>query len=548
MIRPSARLRWQLTFSHLIAIAVTLMAMVAAIAIIATGLISAQTDPRREPANDARSIAGAIDGMIAGGAAPADLNVVLRALASGQLSLGYGPQFAQEAARYHGEAAWTRFRAVDYIAVVAPDGRVLGSSTPAGEAFAPPERADWDALRAAALAGERDPRRLTLIRSGDGPAALGAAPIVDGDGRPVAVALVAKSSLPASDSPWHVWRALVIFAAASVVILTTASLFAFAGSSLVAYFLARRLVTRLERLGRAAEGFAAGDFTRRIDEGRPDEVGQLARRLNVMADQLAATIAELEARKREAEALLQSKRDLVVNVSHELRTPLATIRGHLESLLMRGQIGDERTSADLAIIHREAERLGRLIDDLFALSTAEVGQLSLTVRPIALGEVVEETAESIRALARRERRVTVVAASAPDLPPALADRERVAQVLGNLVRNALRHTPEGGLISLRAEARDGRALVTVEDTGGGIPPEALPHVFERFYRGDAARDRASGGAGLGLAIVRELVEAMGGTVAVESVVGQGSRFSFTLPLAPAVAATPADREHALPRP
>jgi signal transduction histidine kinase len=257
-----------------------------------------------------------------------------------------------------------------------------------------------------------------------------------------------------------------------------------------------------------------------------------------MADQLAVTIAELEAQKRRAEALLQSKRDLVANVSHELRTPLASIRGHLESLLMRGEAVDARGQADLAVIHREAERLGGLIDDLFTLSTAEAGALSLTPRPVALGDVVEEVAASFRSVARRERRVMVVAASQPDLPPALADRERVVQVLGNLLRNALRHTPEGGLISLRAEARDGRALVAVEDTGVGIPADELPHVFERFYRGDGARDRASGGAGLGLAIVRELVEAMGGTVAVESVVGEGSRFSFTLPLAPAIAAAP----------
>ena len=114
---------------------------------------------------------------------------------------------------------------------------------------------------------------------------------------------------------------------------------------------------------------------------------------------------------------------------------------------------------------------------------------------------------------------------------ALADRRRVVQVLGNLVRNALRHTPPGGLIAVRAERQDGRASVTVEDTGEGIPPDQLPHIFERFYRGDAARDRASGGAGLGLAIVRELVEAMGGYVAVESAPGEGSRFSFSLPVA-----------------
>jgi two-component system, OmpR family, sensor histidine kinase BaeS len=140
-------------------------------------------------------------------------------------------------------------------------------------------------------------------------------------------------------------------------------------------------------------------------------------------------------------------------------------------------------------------------------------------------------AGSIGPIARRERQVTLTTAVEPDLGPALADRQRVVQVLGNLVRNALRHTPEGGLIAVRAERQDGVASVTVEDTGEGIPPEQLTRVFERFYRGDDARDRASGGAGLGLAIVRELVEAMGGEVSAESTPGQGSRFSFRLPLA-----------------
>ena len=141
---------------------------------------------------------------------------------------------------------------------------------------------------------------------------------------------------------------------------------------------------------------------------------------------------------------------------------------------------------------------------------------------------------AVRPIARRERQIAVVAQVAPDLPPALADGGEWSRCSGNLVRNALRHTPEGGLIAVRAERQDSQVVVTVEDTGEGIPPERLPHVFERFYRGDDARDRASGGAGLGLAIVRELVEAMGGAVAVESVLGEGSRFSFRLPVVEAV--------------
>jgi signal transduction histidine kinase len=124
-----------------------------------------------------------------------------------------------------------------------------------------------------------------------------------------------------------------------------------------------------------------------------------------------------------------------------------------------------------------------------------------------------------------------VTSLAADLPPVLADRQRLNQILANLVRNSLRHTPQGGLIALRAERQEGWIVISVEDTGEGIPAERIAHIFERFYRGDEARDRASGGAGLGLAIVRELVEAMGGDISVESTVGRGSNFSFRLPIA-----------------
>ena len=529
--RWPSRLRWQLTLSHMLAIAFTLVSMIAAALLIASIWVAIQSSPAREPAVEARIVASAVDGLVVGGAPPAELSAVLRALASGDLSVLAGPgPFAPDPGRRQ-DRFGPSLRGLAYLAVVAQDGRLLGSSDPAGAAFAPPERAAWDPLVAAALSGERDPRRLVDLRASDGPAALGVAPIFDGRGRPVAAVVVAKTTLPPSDRFGSFWHALAIFSAATVAILAAAFVFALASSSLVAYLLARRLVSRLERLGRAAESLASGDLDRRVEVGAPDEVGQLARRFNHMADRLATTVAELESEKQLAEAALRAKRELVANVSHELRTPLASIRGHTESLLMPGAAADGgRRREYLGVIDRETEHLSRLIDDLFLLSTAEAGVLQMTPRPVDLAEVIEEVARSVRSVAHQERRVSVVTHTEPDLPPALADRDRVVQVLANLVRNALRHTAEGGLVSLRAERDDDRVRVTVEDTGVGIPPEQLPHVFERFYRGDDARDRASGGAGLGLAIVRELVEAMGGDVSAESVVGEGSRFSFTLPL------------------
>ncbi|HVC32346.1 MAG TPA: ATP-binding protein [Chloroflexota bacterium] len=532
MIRHVSRLRSQLILSHLAAIACTLVAMVAAVVLIAGGWIAAQQDSTGEPSQDARIVASAIGGLATRDDASTALNVVLRAMASGSLRVlgGPNPNAPDQAPRF------VRFGSslddVAYIVVVGHDGQPLASSEPTGAAFAPPERLEWHVLAQEALAGVRDPRRLVSDRSGGGPAALGAYPILNERGQPVAAVVVATRTLPSPTHGGSFWQGLAIFGAASLAVLVAASLFALVSASVVGYLLSRRLVARLERLGRAAESLAAGDLSRRVEEGPADEVGRLMRQFNHMADQLAATVAALEAAKGRTEATLRAKRELVANVSHELRTPLALIRSHAESLLLRG--GDhegERRREYLAVINRETEHLSRLIDDLFALSTAEAGALPLALEPVALAELVEEVARGIRPIARRERQVSVATEVAPDLPPALADRQRVVQVLGNLVRNALRYTPEGGLIAIRAEPRDGRASIAVEDTGIGIPPDQLPHVFERFYRGDDARDRASGGAGLGLAIVRELVEAMGGDVSVESTVGQGSCFAFSLPLA-----------------
>lgn len=524
------RLRWQLTLSHLVAIAVTLVALVAVLVLVTVIIWQGANEPSREPAQAARLVANSAEGLIIRRAPPAELNVVLRALVNGDLRPPIGGQVLPDAGRRF-EQFGPSLRDLAYLVVLAPDGRLLGSSDPAGTAFAPAEQGLWTGLREAALAGERDPRRLTLLRPGQVPAVLGAAPVMDASGRPAAVVVAVASTLAPAASPWTVGRTLIVFWAASLTVLAAASGFALLAASLVAYLLASRLAARLERLGQAAEAFAEGDLSRRVEPGPEDEVGQLGRRLNRMADQLAATIAAQEAQRQRAEGALQSRRELVANVSHELRTPLASIRGHLESILMRQPAIDERGRADLAIIHREAERLGGLVADLFALSTAEAGPVALQPAPLDLGHLLSEVAEGIGPIARREGKVTLLATSPPGLAPVLADRARLIQVLENLVRNALRHTPEGGLIALRAEALEEMARVVVEDTGVGIVPEALPHVFERFYRGDTARDRSSGGAGLGLAIVRELVEAMGGSVAVESVVGQGSRFLFTLPYA-----------------
>lgn len=524
-----ARLRWQLTFSHLVAIAFTLVSMVAAVVFIVGSRLAAVDNPADRLVQEARLVAAAVGGLVSDTGSAPELSTVLQAIATGDLRVTTWPEvFAPQAAQ-----RFDRFRPstedLTYVAVLDATGRTLATSDAAGASFAPPERPAWARLAQSAMAGQHDLSQVVAAPANGGPV-LAAAPIVDERGRPVAAVVVATRNAATPAFVVGLGAGLAIFSAASIAVLAAASVFALVSASLVGYLLSRRLVGRLEGLSQAAERLASGDLSQRVPAGPPDEVGQLARRFNAMAARLSATVAELERAKAGSDAALRAKRDLVANVSHELRTPLSLIRGYVESLLQQG--GDPARQREyLAIVERETEQLSRLIDDLFALSTAEAGALPLELAPVPLGDVVEQVVNSTGPIARRERRITVATEVPPDLPPALADRRRTVQVLGNLVRNALRHTPEGGLIAIRVEQHDARLRVTVEDTGDGIPPDQLPHVFERFYRGDDARDRTSGGAGLGLAIVRELVEAMGGSVSVESDLGRGSRFAFTLPSA-----------------
>jgi signal transduction histidine kinase len=186
----------------------------------------------------------------------------------------------------------------------------------------------------------------------------------------------------------------------------------------------------------------------------------------------------------------------------------------------------------LYIVQREAERLGALVDDLLSLARTEAGELHLDIEPVVAADVVEEIFETMAPLAHREREVALVRKVDAHLPPVLADRQRLSQVLLNLVRNAITYTPNGGIVSITVERPDTAYLaLVVADTGIGIPPEDLERVFERFYRTDASRARTTGGFGLGLAIVRDLVNAMGGSVTVSSKVDEGSCFRVLLRVA-----------------
>ncbi|HTK05587.1 MAG TPA: ATP-binding protein [Ktedonobacteraceae bacterium] len=252
----------------------------------------------------------------------------------------------------------------------------------------------------------------------------------------------------------------------------------------------------------------------------------------------ALRVAEAEQTARleraKAERAEQSRRELIVNVSHELRTPVASIRGHLESLLLSSEAEDRSLTPEalhnyLEIVYRESTRLGMLVDDLLSLARNDASELRVDLAAVNASEVVEEVYQTLMPLARRQRQITLVRTVTPSLPPVQADHRRLHQILLNLVRNAITYTPDGGIVSIMLlPAESGEVELQVADTGIGIPEADLTRIFERFYRTDASRARTSGGFGLGLAIVRDFVLAMGGSVSVESKVDEGTCFHVLL--------------------
>jgi len=217
----------------------------------------------------------------------------------------------------------------------------------------------------------------------------------------------------------------------------------------------------------------------------------------------------------------------MADVAHELRTPLTVIQGNLRAIL-DGVYPLERE--EIATLYDETRLLQRLVDDLRELALAEAKQLKLNLQPIDLRVLIDATINNFGTAAEAQQ-IALGANLPAELAPVQADGDRVGQVIRNLVGNALRHTLANGSITIDVTATSDQVRVQVIDTGEGIPPEDLPHVFDRFYRGDRSRARSSGGSGLGLAITKSLVEAMGGSIGVESRSGAGSTFWFTLPLA-----------------
>ena len=280
----------------------------------------------------------------------------------------------------------------------------------------------------------------------------------------------------------------------------------------LARVLARGMTQPLRDMAQASREMARGDYSRTVEVRSRDEVGQLAEAFNRMRGEL--------------EGVERLRRELVANVSHELKTPISALRAHLENLLD----GVEEPNADtLALMLQQSERLSRLVDQLLDLSRLESGDLPLEVEPVELAPLVQRVVSEVQ-MARPDRHVEVRNQVPEGLPAISADRERIHQVLFNLLDNAFRFTPPGGEVRVTAVRSNGSCEVSVEDTGPGISQEHLPLVFERFFRVDPSRSRGDGGTGIGLAIARSVVEAHGGRIWAESDDGGGSRFRFRLPV------------------
>lgn len=283
----------------------------------------------------------------------------------------------------------------------------------------------------------------------------------------------------------------------------------------LSFLFSRSVVAPVLAMSHATQRIADGRYDERLQVTGTDELAQLATRFNQMAERL--------------DQVESMRRRLIGDVSHELRTPLTAIKGSMEGLMDGVLPANEETFQQ---IHFEADRLNHLVDDLQELSRVEARADQLDLRPLDVSSLVQTVTKRLAPQAQ-SKRIALDFDPTPVLPPVLVDEDRAIQILTNLTGNALQYTSEGGRITISAKRISDEIQISVSDTGVGIPPEHLPHIFDRFYRVDKSRSRqAGGGSGIGLTIARALVEANGGRIWAESAgVGDGSAFTFTLPIA-----------------
>ncbi len=316
--------------------------------------------------------------------------------------------------------------------------------------------------------------------------------------------------------------AFILFASGILLLLPPATLFS--------YLVARKMTARLENLAKATLALRKGELTTRVEVQGEDEIAQLQADFNAMAADLGETMLALQAEKDKVWKLLEARRELVAGISHELRNPVATIQGYSDSLRRDWQDhSTEEVRHDLETIQYEASRMHAILNDLLAASQVESGHLSISLQAVDANLLAQRLVETFAGLAWGSKRVQVTLSAPSQQVFVLADPLRLEQALVNLVQNAIRHTSPGGLVALDIHPDAEQVCVEVEDTGEGISPDDLPHIWQKYYQAASSQQHTQYGTGLGLSLVKELTEAMGGTVSVESWPGQGSLFQIRLP-------------------
>lgn len=282
------------------------------------------------------------------------------------------------------------------------------------------------------------------------------------------------------------------------------------------------LTRRIQNVSRTVKEFEKGRYDQRITVRSRDEIGDLANTFNHMADTIAANMDNLKQTDR-------LRRELIANVSHDLRSPLASIQGYIETILMKHEtLAPDKLQGYLETILADARQLNRLVEELFELSKLDAKQIDPSLETFSLTELLQDVSMKFKSQAEKLN----IRLSA-DLPKQLyfvhADIGMIERVLSNLIENAINFTPEHGMVQLSIQRNDGQLLVRIKDTGKGIPPEDIPHIFDRFFRGDSSRSGSIRGSGLGLAISQKIMELHHSSIRVSSKLKEGSVFEFELP-------------------
>lgn len=292
------------------------------------------------------------------------------------------------------------------------------------------------------------------------------------------------------------------------------------------WYMARRIARPLVEMRKIALNMAKGDFSARLETRQNDELGDLAKTMNILSIRLRNTLGSLSRANTELTALLKQWKDFVADVSHELRTPLFLIQGYAEAI-KDGIATDQKTRNEyLSVINKETLRLQKLVNDLLSIESG----LPLEKQPTNLYRLVSETVAPFE-IAARDKKITIeVSPDLEQIGPVYVDPARLGEAVYNLVDNALKHTPVQGRIFISGVKHNGNAEITIADTGTGIARHHMPHLFDRFYRVDGARSRATGGTGLGLAIVKKIIDQHGGTIKVRSRLNHGTSFTISIPV------------------